>query len=100
MLRCTGIKYDLRLHKNFTYAHYSYVNFFSYIGQNGDCYDRFLLRMNEINESLFIINQLIFKCYKFFFKNLKKNFFLKKISKKKKVYSKLFMENIINHFKY
>lgn len=100
MLRSTGLKYDLRLSQSHTYANYFYNTFSSYIGLNGDCYDRFLLRMNEILESLYICNQIIFKILK---KNnifLKKNFFLKKILKKKKKSSKLFMENIINHFKY
>merc|ERR1712224_857085 len=44
-----------------TYANYYYLNFRSYIGQHGDCYDRFLIRMNEITESVNIINQVINK---------------------------------------
>lgn len=101
MLRCTGLKYDLRVHKNTTYSYYHYINFNSYIGVNGDCYDRFLLRLSEILESLNIVTQVINKIFKknIFLKN-KKNFFLKNINLKKKNKSKFFMENIIKHFKY
>jgi NADH-quinone oxidoreductase subunit D len=65
MSRCTGIKRDLRLSRLDNYANYYYLNFRSYIGQNGDCYDRFLIRMNEMCESLNIINQTINKLTKF-----------------------------------
>lgn len=101
MLRCTGLKYDLRLHKNLTYANYPYINLVSFISLNGDSYDRFLLRINEMLESLFIINQVILKYTK---NNINKetyqNLKLNKLLKKKPSNSKIFMENIINHFKY
>jgi NADH:ubiquinone oxidoreductase subunit D len=61
MARCTGIKRDIRLDSAETYANYYYLNFRSYIGQHGDSYDRFLLRMNEMSESLNLINQIIGK---------------------------------------
>jgi NADH:ubiquinone oxidoreductase subunit D len=61
MSRCTGLKRDIRLDKAETYANYYYLNFRSYIGQNGDSYDRFLIRMNEMCESLNIINQVVSK---------------------------------------
>src|ERR1700712_1950666 len=64
MSRSTGIKRDLRLDKLETYANYYYLNFRSFIGQNGDCYDRFLIRMNEMSESLNIMNQVIQKLMK------------------------------------
>ena len=57
MSRSVGMKRDLRLSRLDNYANYYYLNFRSYIGQNGDCYDRFLIRMNEMCESLNIINQ-------------------------------------------
>lgn len=101
MLRCTGLKYDIRIHKTLTYAYYNYVNFASYISINGDSYDRFLLRMNEMLESLFIINQILFKFYKNLPTNIiQKKINLKKILKKSNNTSKIFMENIIHHFKY
>jgi NADH:ubiquinone oxidoreductase subunit D len=65
MARSTGIKRDLRLDKMETYANYYYLNFRSYVGQHGDSYDRFLIRMNEMTESLNIMNQVINKLTKF-----------------------------------
>lgn len=61
MARCTGIKRDLRMMKLETYANYYHLNFRAYTGQNGDSYDRYLIRMNEMAESLYIINQVVFK---------------------------------------
>lgn len=101
MMRCTGLKYDVRIHKTFTYAHYTYLHFCGYVGKNGDSYDRFLLRMNEMVESLFIINQVLWKIfYKVPVDDFKKKYALNKIVKKNKKSSKIFMENIIHHFKY
>jgi len=61
MSRSVGIKRDLRLSKLETYSNYYYLNFRSFIGQHGDSYDRFLIRMNEMSESLNICNQVIHK---------------------------------------
>jgi NADH:ubiquinone oxidoreductase subunit D len=61
MSRSVGIKRDLRLSKVETYSNYYYLNFRSFIGQHGDCYDRFLIRMNEMSESLNICNQVIYR---------------------------------------
>ena len=100
MIRCTGIKYDLRIVKTLSYAHYPYLKISSFIGINGDSYDRFLLRLNEMVESLFLINQITWK-FSFFFKlNINKKIYELKTFKKKKNKSKIFMENIIAHFKY
>jgi NADH:ubiquinone oxidoreductase subunit D len=65
MSRSVGIKRDLRLSKLETYANYYYLNFRSYVGNQGDCYDRFLLRMSEMCESINISNQIINKLSKF-----------------------------------
>lgn len=65
MARCTGIKRDLRLDKMETYANYYHLYFRSYLGKNGDSYDRYLIRMNEMTESLSIINQVIARVKKF-----------------------------------
>jgi NADH:ubiquinone oxidoreductase subunit D len=89
--RSVGIKKDIRLDKFLTYANYKFLSINSYIGKNGDSYDRFLIRINEQIESINIINQLIKKI--FFLK--KKNIFLKNFFFKKNK-----MENIISHFKY
>jgi len=61
MSRSVGIKRDLRLSKLETYSNYYYLNFRSFLGQHGDSYDRFLIRMNEMSESLNICNQIIHK---------------------------------------
>jgi len=65
MSRSVGIKRDLRLNKLETYANYYYLNFRSYVGTQGDCYDRFLLRMCEMCESINISNQVVQKLTKF-----------------------------------
>ena len=57
--RSIGVKKDLRLIKHQTYSNYKFLNFFSYTTKNGDSFDRFLLRMYEINESMHIISQNI-----------------------------------------
>jgi len=109
--RSTGIKRDLRLSKLETYANYYYLNFRSYTGQHGDCYDRFLIRMAEMVESLNIINQLIFKLSNFNGSNnlknsnilphiLIKNSLTKKFLKENNKNNYNSMENLINHFKY
>ena len=120
MARSTGLKRDLRLDKLETYANYYYLNFKSFLGQQGDSYDRFLLRMNEMSESLNIINQLISKLTRNKFvnnKNYKKrrskkntsaikihnlaNYFGKNNLAVKQWKSEYFtMEHLINHFKY
>ncbi|KAI6655011.1 NADH-ubiquinone oxidoreductase 49 kDa subunit-like [Oopsacas minuta] len=57
MLRGSGIKWDLR--KVQPYDAYSWVDFDIPIGQNGDCFDRYLCRMHEMRQSLRIINQCL-----------------------------------------
>jgi NADH:ubiquinone oxidoreductase subunit D len=64
MSRSVGLKRDLRLSKLETYSNYYFLNFRSFLGQHGDSYDRFLIRMNEMAESLNIINQVIYKITK------------------------------------
>jgi NADH:ubiquinone oxidoreductase subunit D len=59
MLRSVGVKRDIRLDTNETYANYFYLNFKSFYSSNGDSFDRYLLRMSEMFESLNIITQLL-----------------------------------------
>jgi NADH:ubiquinone oxidoreductase subunit D len=73
MSRSVGIKRDLRVSKLETYANYYYLNFRSYVGNHGDCYDRFLLRMSEMCESVNIVTQVISKLSKYNKPNLKNN---------------------------
>ena len=55
----SGVVWDLR--KNRPYAAYDKVDFDIPIGKNGDCYDRYLIRMEEMKQSLSIINQVLNK---------------------------------------
>lgn len=65
MARSTGIKRDLRLSNKDVYSNYNTITFKSYIGSNGDCYDRYLIRMLEMGESLHIANMCIKNLNKF-----------------------------------
>ncbi|MEI7025706.1 NADH-quinone oxidoreductase subunit D [Paenibacillus sp. y28] len=56
-LRCTGEKWDLR--KDQPYSLYSRFEFDVPVGVNGDCYDRYLVRMEEIRQSLRILEQAV-----------------------------------------
>jgi len=56
MARSVGFKKDLRLSKKNNYSNYNDFNIKSFIGINGDCYDRYLIRMLEMGESLNISN--------------------------------------------
>jgi NADH-quinone oxidoreductase subunit D len=119
MSRSVGIKRDLRVSKLETYANYYYLNFRSYIGTHGDCYDRFLLRMGEMCESINITTQVITKLSKFNkintnrspknnttpISNIQPHSIMKYLSqaslnKSVKDSSYATMESLINHFKF
>ncbi len=57
MLRGSGIKWDLR--KNQPYELYNKIDFNVPVGKNGDCYDRYIVRLYEIKESIKIINYIL-----------------------------------------
>ena len=57
MLRGSGIAWDLR--KSQPYAIYEKLNFDVPIGKNGDCFDRYLVRVEEMRQSLKIIKQVL-----------------------------------------
>jgi NADH dehydrogenase (ubiquinone) Fe-S protein 2 len=57
MLRGSGISWDLR--KNQPYEVYDQLDFDIPIGSNGDCYDRYCIRINEMRESIRIIVQCL-----------------------------------------
>jgi NADH-quinone oxidoreductase subunit D len=58
-LRASGVPWDLR--RSQPYDKYAEVDFKVPVGRNGDCYDRYLLRIAELRESLKIINQCLAK---------------------------------------
>jgi len=57
MLRSSGLSWDLR--KNQPYEIYKDVNFSVPIGTVGDCFDRYLIRIEEMRQSLYIIYQCL-----------------------------------------
>src|SRR5665811_483030 len=57
MVRGSGAAWDLR--KSQPYECYSELDFDIPIGKNGDCYDRYLIRMEEMRQSIHIMKQCI-----------------------------------------
>lgn len=57
MLRGSGLPWDLR--KSQPYEIYSEIDFSIPMGNNGDCYDRYLIRIEEMRQSLVIIEKAI-----------------------------------------
>ena len=57
MLRGSGMAWDLR--KEQPYDAYPFVEFDVPVGTNGDCYDRYLCRVEEMRQSLRIISQCL-----------------------------------------
>ena len=92
LLRGSGISWDLR--KNNSYEIYSKLNFKIPVGQNGDCYDRYLIRIQEMRESIHIINQCLAYIPSGSFKSEDNKLFSP--SRKKMKHS---MESLIHHFK-
>jgi NADH-quinone oxidoreductase subunit D len=56
-LRASGIAWDLRRAQ--PYEVYEQLEFDIPVGRNGDCYDRYLVRMNEMRQSARIIRQCL-----------------------------------------
>ena len=94
MLRGSGVAWDLR--KKQPYAKYDAVEFDIPVGTNGDCYDRYLVRMAEMRQSNLIIKQ----CVKWLKANpglvMVKNF---KVAPPQREEMKDDMEALIHHFK-
>lgn len=70
--RSAGLRYDARVPYQTTYAYYKYLSFKTFVGSNGDLYDRMLLMVVEIVESSIIISQVLLKSFVLSYKQLTK----------------------------
>jgi NADH-quinone oxidoreductase subunit D len=57
MLRASGVDYDVR--KDFPYLDYETYDFEIPVGTNGDVYDRYLVRLEEMRQSVVILKQAV-----------------------------------------
>ena len=92
MLRGSGLNWDLR--KSQPYEIYNKISFEIFLGSNGDSYDRYLIRLFEMKESLKIIEQCLNNIP---FGNIKTDDF--KIVAPLRQDIKNSMEALIHHFK-
>jgi NADH-quinone oxidoreductase subunit D len=92
MIRGSGIAWDLR--KSQPYEIYGELDFDVPIGKNGDSYDRYLIRVQEMYESIKIIEQCIAKI-----PNGEVVTDDKRVAPPKRTDMKNSMESLINHFK-
>jgi NADH-quinone oxidoreductase subunit D len=94
MIRGSGIAWDLR--KKQPYEVYDRMDFDIPVGTNGDCYDRYLVRVEEMRQS----NRIIRQCIKWLRENdgpvLIANH---KVAPPKREEMKADMESLIHHFK-
>ncbi len=94
MLRGSGIEWDLR--KKQPYEVYDQVDFDIPVGASGDCYDRYLVRIEEMRQS----NRIIEQCVTWLRDNpgpvLSENY---KVSPPRREDMKGDMESLIHHFK-
>ncbi len=97
-LRAAGVDYDVRVHT--PYSSYEDFDFTIPVGSTGDCYDRFLVRDQEMWQSLYLIKEAYKKVQDFkgadaeiFHADLPDYY----LPDKKDVYTK--MEALIYHFK-
>ena len=92
MIRGSGIAWDLR--KSQPYEIYGELDFDIPIGKNGDSYDRYLIRVQEMYESIKIIEQCLAKI-----PNGEVVTDDKRVAPPKREDMKNSMESLINHFK-
>ena len=94
MLRGSGIAWDVR--KKQPYEVYDRIDFDIPVGVNGDCYDRYLVRVEEMRQS----NRIIRQCIEWLRKNpgpvITDNH---KVAPPSRVEMKTNMEELIHHFK-
>lgn len=92
MLRGSGLPWDLR--KTQPYEIYSEIDFSIPLGNRGDCYDRYLIRVEEMRQSLHIIQQCLTLIPEGPIKNA--NY---KLNAPSRLEMKNSMEAVIHHFK-
>ncbi|MSQ48907.1 MAG: NADH-quinone oxidoreductase subunit D [Betaproteobacteria bacterium] len=94
MLRGSGVEWDLR--KKQPYEVYDQLDFDIPVGTNGDCYDRYLVRIEEMRQS----NRIVRQCIDWLRKNpgpvITDNH---KVAPPSRVEMKANMEELIHHFK-
>jgi NADH-quinone oxidoreductase subunit D len=94
MLRGSGVEWDLR--RKQPYAAYDLVDFDVPVGVNGDCYDRYLVRVEEMRQS----NRIVRQCVDWLRANpgpvMTDNY---KVAPPARVDMKSNMEELIHHFK-
>nr|WP_202905550.1 NADH-quinone oxidoreductase subunit D [Cypionkella psychrotolerans] len=93
MVRGSGLAWDLR--RSQPYECYDEFEFKIPVGKNGDCYDRYLCRMEEMTQSLHIMRQCIVKLRAEPGEVLTRG----KLSPPKRGEMKTSMEALIHHFK-
>ena len=59
VIRSAGIRKDVRFLRSETYASYWFLSLHSFLGKRGDSYDRFLIRVREMYESVNIVFQIL-----------------------------------------
>ena len=92
VLRSSGVNWDLR--KRNSYEIYKDIDFKVPLGFNGDCYDRYLIRIEELKQSVKIIDYCLNNIPSG--RSIIKNF---KIVLPKRIEMKGCMESLIHHFK-
>jgi len=96
MLRGSGVNWDLRLIEK--YDGYGLYDFYIPIGSYGDCFDRYIIRVEEMRQSVFIIDKVIYDLFEL--KNYK-DYYVdnNKIVPPSRPWMKFSMESLIHHFK-
>ncbi len=94
VLRASSVEWDLR--KKQPYAVYDQLDFAMVVGKNGDCYDRYLVRVEEMRQSNLIVRQCVE-----WLKNHPGPVMIPnhKITPPTRVEMKESMESLIHHFK-
>nr|QUS63789.1 NADH dehydrogenase subunit 7 [Haslea silbo] len=92
MLRGSGVQWDIR--KSQPYEVYDELGFDIVVGNHGDCYDRYLIRVLEMKQSIRIIEECLEKIPNGLIKNNDT-----KITPPSRIDTKRSMEALIHHFK-